>query len=77
MIFNLGAAKAYVGGVLMAAAEAASAGNGVAGLLIKGVEATLSFDIPPSIEGLIATGVGFIIGWLAVYFVPNKPQPKV
>ncbi len=72
MVFDLQAAKAYVGGILMAAAEAASAGNGVAGLLIKGAEATLKFDIPSSIEGLIATGIGFAIGWLAVYFVPNK-----
>lgn len=72
MKFNLEALKAYIGGLLTASAEAASGGNGVAGVLIKGLESAIGWDIPQSIEGFIATGIGFAIGYVAVYFTPNK-----
>lgn len=66
MKFNLEAAKAYVGGIVGGAA--ASISTFVIGLF----ESSTGIDLPTSVEGFIATGVAFVIGYIAVYFTPNK-----
>lgn len=68
MKFNLEAAKAYVGGLI------ATAGPAVSEFIIHTFEAGTGFDIPASVEGVIITGVTFILGYVGVYFTPNK-QP--
>lgn len=67
MKFNLEAAKAYMGALV-----ATSAGS-IAYFLIGLFEAATSIDLPASIEGLIVTGITAAIGYIGVYFTPNKP----
>ena len=72
MKFNLEAAKAYIGAILMNAQEVAAQGNGIAASILHGLESAIGIDFPASIDGLIIAGVASAIGYLAVYFVPNK-----
>ena len=67
MVFDLRAAKAYAGGILATAAPPVS--NFIVGL----IEAATGWDIPVSLENMLLTGVAFVIGWIGVYFTPNKP----
>jgi hypothetical protein len=66
MKFDLSAAKAYVGGIL------ATAGVPVSNFIVGVFEKTTGFDIPVSIEGVVLTGVTFVLGYIGVYFTPNK-----
>lgn len=66
MKFNLEAAKAYVGALV------ATSGGSVAYFLIGLFEAATSIDLPASLEGMVVTGVTAVIGYLAVYWTPNK-----
>lgn len=66
MKFDLSAFKAWVGGLF------ATAGIGIANLVIHGIEAGFGFDIPANLEGYIITAVSFAVGYFAVYFAPNK-----
>lgn len=65
MIFNLQAAKAYVGGLM------ASAGIPVGTFFIQLAEKLTGWDIPASAETLFIGGVAYVLGHLAVYFTPN------
>jgi len=77
MKFNLEAAKAYIGALLATAAETASSGNGIGGVVVKFIEALLAFDIPPQFETWIAAGVAWVVGYIAVYMTPNKKPSLV
>jgi hypothetical protein len=66
MKFDFSAAKAYVGGIL------ATAGVPISTFIVGMVEKMTGFDIPVSIEGLVLTGVTFVLGYIGVYFTPNK-----
>lgn len=68
MTFDLGALKAYIGGLLASTAFATT----VAAWLIGGFEALLGIDIPPDLEGYFVMAVGFALGWLAIYFTSNQ-----
>ena len=68
MVFDLRAAKAYVGGILATAAPA------VSGFVVGIVEASTGWDIPVSLEQTLLTGVAFVLGWVGVYFTPNRPM---
>lgn len=68
MVFDLRAAKAYAGGILATAAPPVSA------FIVGIVEAATGWDIPTSLENTILTGVAFVLGWIGVYFTPNKPM---
>lgn len=67
MMFDLRAAKAYVGGLL------ATAAPGVSGFLVGLIETSTGWDIPVSLENTLLTAVAFVLGWIGVYFTPNKP----
>lgn len=68
MVFDLRAAKAYAGGIL------ATAAPGVSAFIVGILEAATGWDIPVSLEQTILTGVAFVLGWIGVYFTPNKPM---
>lgn len=65
MIFDLRAAKAYVGGAI------AAAGPVVSGAIIGVFEAGTHLDIPANIEGYILAGVSYALGYVGVYFTRN------
>lgn len=67
MMFDLRAAKAYVGGLLATAAPE------VSGFLVGLIEHATGWDIPVSMEKMMLTGIAFVLGWVGVYFTPNKP----
>lgn len=71
MQFNLSALKAYIGAALMAAQENISPAGGILRAVIDSIEASISFDIPSSIETVLATGISMAIGYIAVYFTSN------
>lgn len=66
MKFNLEAAKAYMGGVV------ATAGPALSNFIVGAAEASTGIDIPTSVEGVILTAITFVLGFLGVYFTPNK-----
>ena len=67
MMFDLRAAKAYVGGLLATAAPS------VSGFIVGLIEKGTGWDIPVTLENTLLTGVAFVLGWLGVYLTPNKP----
>lgn len=70
MVFNLQAAKAYIGALIGASTFPTGVSNFFIGLIEKGV----GIDLPASVEGIIYYGVAAAVGYIAVYFVPNaKP----
>lgn len=69
MKFNLEAAKAYMAGLMVTAAPSVSA------FIVGMFEAATSIDLPASIEGFVLTAVGFVLGYIGVYFTPNA-KPK-
>lgn len=72
--FNGEAFKAWVAGILTGLGGAATTEDGLGYVVVRGIEAITSFDIPTSMEAWIAGGVAWAIGYLAVYFAPNA-QP--
>lgn len=66
MKFDLTAAKAYVGALVATSAPAVSS------FLIGLFEKATGIDLPASIEGIILTGVTAVVGYIAVYWTPNK-----
>ncbi len=70
MKFNLEAAKAYVGGLM------ATAAPHVSGFLVGLFESATGIDLPANVEGIILTGVAFVLGYIGVYVTPNA-KPKV
>jgi hypothetical protein len=66
MKFNLEAAKAYMGGLM------ATAGPSVSAFIIGMFESGTGIDLPSSVEGFVLTGVTFVLGYVGVYFTPNK-----
>lgn len=68
MVFDLRAAKAYVGGLLATAAPSVSS------FIVGLIESITGWDIPVSLEQTLLTGVAFVLGWIGVYLTPNKPM---
>ena len=66
MKFNLEAAKAYVRGIV------ATAGIPISNFLVGMFESVSGLDLPSSVEGIVLTGVTFVLGYIGVYFTPNK-----
>ena len=66
MKFDLSALKAYIGGLI------GTWGLPFGAFLIAALETSLGFDIPSGIESIIASGVNFVFGSIAVYFTSNQ-----
>ena len=66
MKFDLSALKAYIGGLI------GTWGLPIGAFIIKALEAATGFDIPVGIESVIASGVNFVFGYIAVYFTSNQ-----
>lgn len=66
MKFDLTAAKAYVGAMF------AGAGIPISNTIVGLFEATTGIDVPASLEALLASSVAAALGYIAVYFTPNK-----
>lgn len=70
MTFDLGALKAYVGGLF------STGGATVSAFLIKAFETGTGIDIPATLEGLIVSGVAFVMGYVAVWITSNDLGKK-
>jgi hypothetical protein len=66
MVWNLNAAKAYVGGI------AATSGPAVGGFINKLLESVSGINFPDQVDLLIVGGVTYVITHLAVYITSNS-----
>lgn len=72
MIWHWGAAKAYVGGFVASAASGGVAMLPVAHWLDGLAGALLGFATPDTLDTVVSYGLAYVVGHVAVYFMPNK-----
>lgn len=72
MKFDLSAAKAYVGGTITAIASGGELALPVAHWLDGLAGALLGFAPPDTLDTVVSYGLAYVVGHVAVYFMPNK-----